>query len=160
MPLMSNPYVSNVAFINNQIVLTVEVDEYAPSETVEISGYATQIGGALAVFNAIQSVPKPNPDGRTLMYVTAPPKGNFKKGLAVTVVLRAARVWTTVLGEERAEQGPPAQIPHTQSTGDAGSAQEGTTWNVLEQVTYAAPSSTENPLATHTGSEANFHGDA
>ena len=93
---MANPYVENVAFIKNQIVLAIRVNEYPENEVLEISGYATQSNGALAVFNDIKAVPKPNPDGSDYMYVEAAPSQRFKKGQAVTVVLRAARVWTTV----------------------------------------------------------------
>lgn len=155
---MSNPYVTNVAFISNQIVLTVEVDEYAPGDTVEISGTATQTNGAFAVFNAIQRVPAPNPDGKTYMYVKAPPSEDFKKGHAVTVVLRAGRVWTTVLGEEQSEPGSPPRGPRLPSSGGDASAEDGHAWSVVAKVTYAGPSSAGNDGQTSAGSEARFPG--
>src|SRR6516162_7269196 len=68
MPLMPNPYVKNVAFIDNQLVLTVQVDDYPVGEVLEISGYATQNGGAFAVFNDVKAVPERNPDGTGYMY--------------------------------------------------------------------------------------------
>jgi hypothetical protein len=155
MPLMSNPYVTNVAFISNQIVLTVQVDDYEPDDTVEISGTATQTNGAFAVFNAIQRVPAPNPDGKTYMYVKAPPSENFKKGHAVTVVLRAARVWTTVLGEEQSEPVTPT-APRPSPAGENASAEDGHAWSHVTNVTYAGPSSAGNDGQESAGNEAGF----
>ena len=149
---MANPYVENVAFIKNQIVLAIRVDEYPENEVLEISGYATQSNGALAVFNDIKAVPKPNPDGSDYMYVEAAPSQGFKKGQAVTVVLRAARVWTTVL-EESGETG-------VTSLGEDTPAGEGTSWNNIKEVTYALPSSTGSADQTPPGSGANFQGGA
>jgi hypothetical protein len=148
MPLMPHPYVTNVTLKNNKIVLTVQVDEYPAGEDLEISGHATQNGGAFAVFNDIQQVPKPNPDGTAYMYVTASPSQGFKQGHPVTVVLRAARVWTTVLGET--QPGGAAQLPPDDPAAD------GTTWTSIRAVTYAAPSSNGNAAQTPTGSEYSF----
>ncbi len=147
---MPNPYVTNVAFIKKQIVLTIAVDDFVPRETLEISGYATQAGGGFAVFDAIQSVPEPNPDGKIYMYVTAPPSGDFTKGHAVTVVLRAARVWTTVLG---APEGAGVTPRHEDEP-----AEEGAAWNDIKAVKYAGPSSTGYAGHTPTGGEASFLG--
>jgi hypothetical protein len=156
MPLMPNPYVTNVTLKNNQIVLKIEVDEFTTGETLEISGHATQTGGAFAVFNDIQPVPEQDPDGGAYIWVTAPSSQDFKKGHAVTVVLRAARVWTTVLGEPQPDPGTStgsaAVIPPTLDE----PAEEGTTWNDVRKVTYAAPSSTGLAGQTPTGSGASF----
>jgi hypothetical protein len=155
MPLMPNPYVTNVTIRNNRVVLTVEATEFTPDETLEISGHATQTGGAFAVFNDIQSVPEPNPDGRAYMWVTARPSAGFKKDHAVTVVLRAARVWTTVL-QPQPDPGsstPPGDV-HLPADGD--SADEGTGWSVVTKVAYAVPSSTGDADPAYTGGETSF----
>jgi hypothetical protein len=125
-PLMPHPYVTRVTVKANQIVLTIKVDEYPTGEPLEISGYATQNGGAFAVFNDIQAVPEPNPDDTAYMYLTALPSQDFKKGHAVTVVLRAARVWATVLGEPQIGEGPSLEWPEL--------AEAGTAWNVIKSV--------------------------
>jgi hypothetical protein len=130
---MPQQYVTNFALRNNQVVLTIEVYGFTPGETLEISGHATQDGGAFAAFNSSQAVPALNPDGAAHMYVTASPSEDFKKGWAVTVVLRAARVWTTVLAEPQPAQGrPPAQAGLAPSEGQDELAEEGTTWNNVQ----------------------------
>ena len=149
---MPNPYVKNVAFIDGNIVLAIQVDEYPVGEILEITGYATQNGGALAVFNDIQSVRGRNPDGTDFMYVKAlpSPPPDFKKGHPVTVVLRAARVWTTVLGEPPSESGPPSAERQPPPPDQTESADEGTTWSDLKAVTYAAPLSAGNTGQTYS----------
>jgi len=154
---MPNPYVKNVAFIDNQLVLTVQVDDYPVGEVLEISGYATQNGGAFAVFNDVKAVPERNPDGTGYMYVKASPSQGFTKGRQVTVALRAARVWTTVLRPAQPEPGQASGADGAiQPPGDDVPADEGTTWNDLRAVTYAAPLSTGNAGQTPTGSGATF----
>lgn len=106
MPPEPRPQVTNFTLKNNQIVLTIKIEGFATGEPIELSGHATQEGGAFAVFNDLQIVPEPNPDNTITMYVTALSSQNFEKGHPVTVVLRAARVWATVLGETQPEQGP------------------------------------------------------
>jgi hypothetical protein len=115
---MPRPYVSAVTFIEKQIVLTIQLDEYLAGQPVEISGYATQNNGAFANFYAIQSVGA-NPDGTVVMYVKGTPQTPFMEGEPVTVTLRAAKVWVTVLtGDgEISPQSQPAK------------ATDGTTWN-------------------------------
>lgn len=154
-PPPPRPYVTNVTLKNNQIVLTVKVDDYPPGEPLEISGHATQNNGAFAVFYDLQPVPEPNPDGTAYMYVKAPQSQEFEQGHDVTVVLRAARVWTTVLGEEQPEQGS-ATVVGPQVQGE--SAGEGVNWNTVKAVTYAGPSSTGHAGQTTAGSEASFPG--
>jgi hypothetical protein len=122
MSLMSNPYVTGVTFKNSQIVLTVRVDDYQTGESLEISGQATQNGGAFAAFYDTKTVPEHNPDGTAYIYVEATPSQEFEKGRNVTVVLRAAKVWVTVLGDSPPEQGPTAHV-------EAG---EGSTWNYIK----------------------------
>jgi hypothetical protein len=116
---MPRPYVSAVTFKGGQIVLTVQLDEYLAGQPVEISGYATQNSGAFANFYSIASVGA-NPDGTVVRYVMATPKKAFMAGEAVTVSLRAAKVWTTVL-TGISPAGPPV------------TAADGTTWNNVTQ---------------------------
>lgn len=122
---MSPPYVTSVTLKDNQIVLTVRVDNFKPGESLEISGQATQNGGAFAAFHDTQSVPEPNPDGTAYIYVKATPSEQFENRRNVTVVLRAAKVWATVLGES-----PPEQRP----AGRVDTAGDGSTWNYIKAV--------------------------
>ena len=104
--------------------------------------------GAFAVFNDIQLVPDRDPDGEITMWVKAPPSADFKKGKPVTVVLRAARVWTTVLRERQPEQGlSPDQDEPTD---------EGMTWDVVREVKYAAPSPAGHAGQTPAGGDTTF----
>jgi hypothetical protein len=153
---MPNPYVTNVTFRNNLVVLTVEATEFTPGESLEISGHATQTGGAFGVFNDIQLVPEPNPDGKAYMWVTARASAAFKKGHAVTVVLRAARVWTTVVQPQPdpgSSTGLGAVIPPAGGDDPAG---EGTTWNTVTEVAYAVPSSAGNADPAPAGDASSF----
>jgi hypothetical protein len=127
---MADSYVTNVTFRGGEIVLTVPLDEYLANKPVEISGFATQNSGGFAIFNDIQSVPA-NPDGTVIIYVTATPSVAFTTGEDVTVCLRVATVWATVLGED--QDGPKGPLePGTP-------AQDGKTWNSLKAVGYPKP---------------------
>jgi hypothetical protein len=130
---MPRPYVTNVTSQNNQIVITVKVNGFPSDEPIEISGYATQNDGALAVFYDLQPFPAPNPDGTAYVYLTASPTENFKQGHPVTVVLRMSRVWTTVLEEEEPEEPSPVPVENVEPT------EGGTAWSYIKAVTYAAP---------------------
>jgi hypothetical protein len=137
---MSEPYVTQVTFKDGQIVLTVRVDAYQPGESLEISGHATQNGGAYAAFYDTKTVPEYNPDGTSYIYVTATPSQEFEKGRNVTVVLRAAKVWVTVLGDSPPEGAP---VPHVE-------AGDGSTWSYIRALW---PPDTDQASA---GSEASF----
>jgi hypothetical protein len=106
-----------------QVTLTVQVDDFAVGETVEISGQATQAGGAFANYYELKKVPAAvnGADGKphkTVTVTTHPiPPNNFLQGQEVTVVLRVSMVWATVLA-------PPAGL-----TSDASAlAGNNTTW--------------------------------
>ncbi len=124
---MPHPYVSTVTFKDGQIVLTVQLDEYLADQPVEVSGYATQNSGGFATFYAIQSAGA-NPDGTVVMYVRATPEKEFMTGEDVTVSLRAAKVWITVLTEDG------EAAPHDQP----GKAPDGTAWNHVKEVGWAS----------------------
>jgi len=149
---MPNPYVTKVTFKDGQIVLTVELDESLADESVEISGYATQDSGGFANFYDIQNA-KENPDGSVIMYVSAAPSQDFMNGQPVTVSLRAARVWVTVLAESQDGQGSryhPAKIP------GGTTARDGTTWGELAAVGSVSPLSYPSAGQASAGSDSNF----
>jgi hypothetical protein len=151
---MPMPYVIS-ATINqeNKLVLTVKIDdEFTTGEPLEISGHATQNGGAFAVFNVIENVPDRNPDGTAYIYVAATPSQPFVKGHPVTVVLRAATVWATVLKETQTEPAP-------QLANETEPAAEGTGWSVVSNVSYATPPATGSNGHAPTGGGASFPDD-
>ena len=107
---MPDSYVTSVKIVEEKIQLTVQVDAFVDqsgaSGYVEISGQATQTTGTFANFYDIQQIPTapngdPNdPDDKDHYYIKvtgAPTPLEFSINHDVTVVLRAARVWLTVL---------------------------------------------------------------
>jgi hypothetical protein len=152
MPPQPYPWVTDVTFKDNQIVLTVKIEGFNPGETIELSGYATQKSGAFAVFNDLQTVPEPNPGNKIFMYVTSLSSRDFVDGDAVTVVFRAARVWTTVLaeGEEGASGGYPTAPPPREL------AEDGTSWSRRMSAAYPAPPPAGYDGHAAAGGEDNF----
>lgn len=148
-PAPPHPWVTDVTFKDNQIVLTVKIEGFNSGETIELSGYATQDGGAFAVFNDLQTVPEPNRGNKILMYVTSLSSRGFVEGDAVTVVFRAARVWTTVLAEGESDgyetTGPPPEL-----------AEDGTSWSRRMSAAYPAPPLAGNDGHAAAGGEDNF----
>jgi hypothetical protein len=108
---MPHPYVETVTVANGKVVLKLQLGSELAGVPVEVTGYATQNGGAFANFNDVQTVNK-NPDNTVIMYVEATPSQGFMNGEDVTVVLRAARVWVTVLNPAAAQSNvEPADPP-------------------------------------------------
>ena len=142
---MSNPWVTRVTIKDGELLLTVQVDEFVPGEAIEISGYATQHCGALATAFEIQTVTS-NPDGSATMYVTATPVEGFQEGYDVTVVLRAARVWMTVLKQQ---DGQPSQgdVPERLPAG------EGTVWNFVRATGWETASGSPGWIGGGTRAE-------
>jgi hypothetical protein len=139
MPLMpdsSNSYVTRADFQNEVMVFSVQLEGFNVGEAVELSGSATQNNGALASFYGIQTVPALNPQGLAELTLSAAPSAPFREGEDVTVVLRAAKVWVTVLGEDPDER---SQV----GGAEAGQAQDGTAWPKVKRETairgYAPP---------------------
>jgi hypothetical protein len=103
--ITSHPYVDSVSMNGNQINLKVEVTDFETTKGgIEISGQATQVSGALALFSQVVDFTKDaveDPDG-WFVTVTANviPPIRFKKDQDITVFVRVARVWVTVLGEQ------------------------------------------------------------
>ena len=125
--------------------LSIQIDGFEPGGTVEISGQATQSGGAFANFYDIQPIPaKPNaPDltnpsmltNYSVDVLTNPlPPHKFREDQDVTVVLRVSKVWLTVLG---------AHEP-TQTAGSQGQpAPGGPTWDKQKQYSDLDGNSTD-----------------
>lgn len=133
---MPHPWVANVAFKDNHLILRIELDISMANQAIEISGYVTQNGGGFATIYDIQSVGK-TPDGRVEMYVTATPAKAFQNGEDVTATLRASRVWVTVLKESQDGQTAPRYDPESTPPGPA--AKDGTSWSSLRAVGWASP---------------------
>jgi hypothetical protein len=128
--IMPYPYVGSAVITGNQITFRVVVTDFKTTEGgIEISGQATQVGGALAEISAIAQVPAaPNGDnGEYFVEVTAdtiPPK-RFRKDQDVTVFVRVSKVWVTVLGEHSTGPQPETTVQE---------ANDGTTWDIPREV--------------------------
>jgi hypothetical protein len=135
-PDPSNPYVTSAKFAGGQMTFKVLVDDFQSDEEeyVEISGYATQTGGAFANIYQIAAIPaKANNTGKKdYVEVTAKtgPKKHFRSDQEVTVSIRVAKVWITVLGINpettglaAGERVHPSQPPN-----------DGTTWDDAKEV--------------------------
>jgi hypothetical protein len=129
---MPHPFVTTATVKDDLIEITVEFD-YSDSGTyVEVSGSATQSGGAFANFYDIAET-TPGLTGPTGAFPTVNvsahplPPNNFRKDEDVTFVIRVSKVWLTVLGPQGS----------TTSTEDPGvPADQGTTWNVVRKQSH------------------------
>ena len=155
---MPFPWVTDVTFNNDQIVLTVKIEGFDTGERIELSGYATQENGAFAVFSTLQVVPPPAINKKITMYVTALSSLNFEKGSPVTVVFRAARVWVTVLEESEDGQGNVGVYPDLAQEPD-DPAGEDTAWNVVTAAAYPAAPPGGNARQASAGGGASFQDD-
>jgi hypothetical protein len=144
MLLMPHSYVDSVTLINNQLTLQVEVSDFrASGGYVEVSGQASQVGGALAVIYQTVNVPQapapaPAANGNGngtgneaqeyFVEVTAAPvagSAEFQAGQDISVFVRVARVWLTVLGNDPA----PAPVGNVEASSPVA------TWDLLRAVT-------------------------
>jgi hypothetical protein len=120
---MPHPWVYSAKITGDKITFRVEVTDFKPDAgDIEISGQATQEGGAFAPIYAIKNMadaiegdPEDEDEaGRSFVDVdvTQNPKYLFKNGQAVTVFVRVSKVWATVIGQSTltssVEQGQPA----------------------------------------------------
>src|SRR5216683_515744 len=118
MPLMPFPYVDSATIKNDSIELAVEVDPNDSGTYVEVSGSATQTGGAFANFYDIRPVPAaPNdPDDPTstkrYVFVSAHaiPPNKFREDQDVTVVIDGGN--------------DPARCPHCDARRRSGDCRE------------------------------------
>ena len=99
-----HPFVTSAMIKNDLIELTVEFDHLDSGSYVEVSGSATQTGGAYANFYDVAEVPDgfsdtngPNPSVTVSAHALPPNK--FRKDQDVTCVIRTGKVWLTVLGQ-------------------------------------------------------------
>jgi len=118
---MPPPYVTKVSSLTNgDIKFTVLIDgleeDVTEEEFIEVTGAATQVGGAFAMISQVVRAPENVDDkgtGSVDVTVTPSPAREFRKDLDVTVFLRVSRVWVTVLGQGQADRDPkhPDPIP-------------------------------------------------
>jgi len=144
---MPHPYVTSAKFAGGQMTFSVLVSEFQDDkepEYVEISGYATQTGGAFAnIYNIAKVLPKVNgksdPELSVDVTVTPGPDKPFRIDQDVTVGMRVAKVWVTVLGINQDTTGVPvgATIDPSQPPND------GTTWDNPTEVAEMYGSSSE-----------------
>jgi hypothetical protein len=118
-------YVTGAVFQGNNMVFSVQLGGFQVGDAVELSGSATQNNGALVSFYDIQPISAVDSKGIAQLTVQATPSAPFREGEDVTVFLRAAKVWVTVLGVE------PGRLGGRQG----GSAQEGTAWPKVKRET-------------------------
>jgi hypothetical protein len=120
---MPHPWVYSAKITGDKITFRVEVTDFKPDAgDIEISGQATQEGGAFAPIYAIKNMAEaiagdPNEEDQAGLSfvdvdVTQNPKYLFKNGGAVTVFVRASKAWVSVIGQSTltssVEQGQPA----------------------------------------------------
>ena len=101
---MPESYVTSAEIDRKNIVLTVNVDSFTPGEYVEISGcatqaYETQGEGGFATFSEIQEIKKNKTDKPVALKVKAKLTKPFQQNQDITVVVRVAKVWITVLSD-------------------------------------------------------------
>ena len=149
MPDPSHPYVDSVSMAGNQIKLSVEVTDFMTTGgSVEISGQATQDGGGCANIYKLVDLSKATEGdpGEWFVTVTADtvPPCHFRKDQPVTVFIRTARVWVSVLGV-------PTMAETLSLSGPA--ADKDTTWDTkgpVTQVTGQKWSTTQPPTTQPT----------
>ena len=159
----SHTKVTQVKIVDaNTVEVSIEVDAFMPGQSVEISGYVAQNNGAFAAFNDFQTINTKLGEtaNLTVTATPAPESDAFQQGRDVTIFLRTAKVWVTVLGEGPAQQsgvapsyvaGPGtvwgrlkgAAGPEKYSDTSEGN-QSGSAAGDAGQAASAAPSSSEN----------------
>jgi hypothetical protein len=104
---MPHSEVTKIELRDNKITLTIKVLGLEEGTIVEISGQATQANGAIATFHDVQKLLRPKSPGTGfLVKVTADSSAKFGKGEVITVAgrTRAAKIWGTVLHEDKDEK--------------------------------------------------------
>jgi hypothetical protein len=124
MPLMPHGFVTSAKLEDGKITFSVGLYDFQSNEPVEISGHATQSGGAFANIYQIAQVPATGngPKGEPSVDVTVEPLSakKFRQNEDVIVTIHAAKVWVTVLGAKTGQE-------VTQPDGSA-------TWDVVRVV--------------------------
>ena len=137
---MPYPFVKCAVIQNGAIQLTVELDYPDSGSYVEVSGSATQSGGAYANFYDIQEATSgltdPSGPHPTVTVSAHPlPPNNFKVDEDVTTVVRVSKVWLTVLGPGAGPYGP-----YT----DGNKPPDGTTWDKLKEFSHVTDGFTDD----------------
>jgi hypothetical protein len=91
---------------DGSIALTIEVFGFEDPALIEISGSATQANGAIATFYDIQNLPPAESGRGSFVTVVAISSPKFAAGEVITVVGRAAKIWSTVLLNDPKDQRP------------------------------------------------------
>jgi hypothetical protein len=104
---MSHGFVTGATVKNRKITFSVMSEDFETDEWLEISGNATQAGGAFADIHAIVQVSAPASGAKPSVDVTVdvPHGQDFDNGKDVTVFIQVAYVWVTVLGPGPAKVG-------------------------------------------------------
>ena len=123
--MSSHGFVTKVTLQNDTITFSVGVYGFDAGEPVEISGYATQTNGAFVNIYQIKQVPDM---ADPAVDVTVDPQSGqqFSQDDEITVVIRAAKVWVTVLGSTPPQEGLGAETR---------SADASITWDNVQVVT-------------------------
>jgi hypothetical protein len=102
MPPQPHPWVYSAKITDGKITFRVQVTGLHDMEgAIEITGEATQDGGAFAPISCITNIPAdPDDAGMYFVDVEAEPTPDypFENDQDVTVFVRASKVWVTVLG--------------------------------------------------------------
>jgi hypothetical protein len=128
MPPQPHPWVYSANITDGKITFRVQVTGLHDMDgAIEITGEATQAGGAFAPISCITNIPaEPNgvgdDAGMYLVDIEADPTPDypFEDDQDVTVFVRASKVWVTVLGPGTDD--PPDKSPRITS--------EGPTWGI------------------------------
>ena len=137
---MPESYVKSAMIKGGKIAVSVLVDDFKDYQFVEISGQATQTDGGFANFYEIAQIPAiASPDGSLYVEVTATPipPNRFRRDQDISVVLRVATIWLTVVGrqavQQQAEQQQQGQ-QQGQGPEPASMAYEGMIWDDVKKV--------------------------
>jgi hypothetical protein len=82
---------------DNTIVVYVQTDSFKPGREVEVSGYLLQGYGAYTAFNCNMQIPFDAKLGELVTLPVELPAMDLKKREDVTVVVRVAEAWPTIL---------------------------------------------------------------
>ena len=138
---MPESYVKSAMIKGGKIAVSVLVDDFKDYQFVEISGQATQTDGGFANFYEIAQIPAiASPDGSLYVEVTAAPipPNRFRRDQDISVVLRVATIWLTVVGRQAVQQQAEQQQQQGQQQGQgpepASMAYEGMIWDDVKKV--------------------------
>ena len=155
---MPDSRVTNAAIHGDHIGLVVNVAAFAEGECVEVSGCATQAyepegDGGFATFSETQKIGKTNTGEPAILKVRAKLTKGFQDGPDITVFVRVAKVWITVLSQETSSAGSsastakPGRMPWASVKGVGGPDDYSSTQGSDGQTAVGAPPSYAAPSA-------------